>query len=473
MPVIYQRLTERTLATGVTIDDLIHIVIPSDVSQDPDGSSYKAKISQLLPIFSGLTFSGGVSNCITDLYTSNIHSCSPLNINPLDEGNVYFGSTSGITLDVINKRIGINTNNPQYFLDIRGTQSRLYYDSESVGGRIRLSGNTNVPRIGVEISPYLTKPAAGFDVGMRAWDDATYPGYGKVGDAFFYAGNETNGFNFLNPPGTGTEDYIRFYAGQTANGTTPDIHIQGSGSTRGYVGIGTESPTEKLHVSGNTLVNGGLSANTISATTLNISTTPTTDTGTTTNYLTRDGSTGEVKVKTIPGSTVYGLFTQTGTSVAVSATTVESTLISGGVGSIIIPANGFSVGDSFKGVLIGHLSCVGTATLHIRIKTTSGIPLADTGVMAMNLTTNKHWKLDVDFTVRQIGAATVASIASGGLFAYTKNSGLNFEGVNFSIVNDTNFDTTISNTLAITAEWNTNNSGNSIYSEIFTLNKIY
>ena len=73
MPVLYQRLTERTLATGVTMDDLIHIVIPSDVSQDPDGSSYKAKISQLLPIFSGLTFSGGVSNCITDLYVSNLH----------------------------------------------------------------------------------------------------------------------------------------------------------------------------------------------------------------------------------------------------------------------------------------------------------------------------------------------------------------------------------------------------------------
>ena len=116
---------------------------------------------------------------------------------------------------------------------------------------------------------------------------------------------------------------------------------------------------------------------------------------------------------------------------------------------------------------------MGTATLHIRIKTATGIPLADTGVMTMNATTSKHWKLDVDFTVRQIGAATVASIASGGLFAYTKNSGLNFEGVNFSIVNNTTFDTTVDNTLIITAQWNTNNAGNSIYSEIFILNKIY
>jgi hypothetical protein len=168
-----------------------------------------------------------------------------------------------------------------------------------------------------------------------------------------------------------------------------------------------------------------------------------------------------------------GLFAQTSSSTPITNTNIETSLLDGGVGSLTVPANGFQVGDSFSGVLIGHLSCVGTATLEIRIKTASGILLADTGVMAMSAATNKHWKLNVDLTVRQVGAATVASIASGGLFAYTKNSGFNFEGVNFSIVNNTTFDTTVSNTLVITAQWNTNNAGNSIYSEIFTLNKTY
>jgi len=162
-----------------------------------------------------------------------------------------------------------------------------------------------------------------------------------------------------------------------------------------------------------------------------------------------------------------------GIAVAVTATTVETSLIGTGVGTLTIPANGFQVGDSFSAVLIGHLSCVGTATLHIRVKTATGILLADTGVMAMNTTTDKHWKLDINFTIKLLGAATVAAISSGGLFAYTKNSGLNFEGVNFSITNNTTFDTTISNTLVVTAEWNTNNAGNSIYTEIFTLNKSY
>jgi hypothetical protein len=169
----------------------------------------------------------------------------------------------------------------------------------------------------------------------------------------------------------------------------------------------------------------------------------------------------------------YGLYTQTSSSTPVTATAVEGSLLDGGLGTLTIPANGFKVGDSFTGVLIGHLSCVGTATLQIRVKTASGILLADTGAMAMSAATIKHWKLDVNFTVRQIGAATVASIASGGLFAYTKNSGLNFEGVNFSVINNTTFDTTISNTLVITAQWNTNNAGNSIFSEIFTLSKTY
>ena len=174
-----------------------------------------------------------------------------------------------------------------------------------------------------------------------------------------------------------------------------------------------------------------------------------------------------------PSGFINRIYTQTSSSTPVTATAVEGSLLDGGLGTLTIPANGFQVGDSFKGVLIGHLSCVGTATLQIRVKTASGIPLADTGVMAMNLTTAKHWKLDVDFTVRQIGTATVASIASGGLFAYTKNSGLNFEGVNFSIINNTTFDTTVLNTLVITAQWNTNDAGNSIYSELFTLFKTY
>ena len=104
------KLTTRTLATGASLNDLIHIVITGDTSQSIDGSSYKASLSQLVPLFggspdvyltggtavssggtltftnstggtftvSGLTtpFTGGSGNCITSIYTNNIHACS-------------------------------------------------------------------------------------------------------------------------------------------------------------------------------------------------------------------------------------------------------------------------------------------------------------------------------------------------------------------------------------------------------------
>jgi hypothetical protein len=168
----------------------------------------------------------------------------------------------------------------------------------------------------------------------------------------------------------------------------------------------------------------------------------------------------------------YGLYTQTASSTPVTNTTTETSLLDGGVGTLTVPANGFKVGDSFHAILTGYISSVNNHTLRIRIKT-DGIVLADTGVITMAATTNRHWKLEVYFTVRTLGASGVASIATGGTFMYTKNASTNFEGANFSTETTTGFDTTISNTLSITAQWGQTNTGDSIYSEIFTLNKTY
>jgi hypothetical protein len=69
-------LTSRTLATGVTLSDLIHIVITGDTSQSPDGSSYKATIGQVLDLFSASTntyVTGGTydNNTGTATFTNN------------------------------------------------------------------------------------------------------------------------------------------------------------------------------------------------------------------------------------------------------------------------------------------------------------------------------------------------------------------------------------------------------------------
>lgn len=172
-----------------------------------------------------------------------------------------------------------------------------------------------------------------------------------------------------------------------------------------------------------------------------------------------------------PGNS-YGLFNQTGSSTPVTNTLTETTVLGGGVGSLSIPANGFTKGDAFFATLTGHISSVNNHKLQIRIKAGS-VLLADTGQFAMPLTTNKHFSLDVNFTINRIGAAGVASISTGGKFLYTKDASTAYEGVNFSTENSTTFDTTISNTLVITAQWDTANTGDSIYSDIFTLSKLY
>ena len=171
-------------------------------------------------------------------------------------------------------------------------------------------------------------------------------------------------------------------------------------------------------------------------------------------------------------TTNYGLYSQTDNSTPITATTSELSLVGTGIGTLSVPENGFKVGDSFVAKLYGHITCIGTATIDIKIKSGSVI-LANTGIIALDVSTDKHWCIEVNFTIRALGVASVGSIVSGGLFSYIKNSGLNFEGRNFSIVNNTTFDTTIANTLDVTAQWNTNNAGNNIYSEFFVLNKIY
>ena len=194
---------------------------------------------------------GGSGSCVTNLYVSNISSCSPLNIQPNNEGNVYFGSTSAVTIDLSNKRLGIGTPNPEYRLDISGTTGRFFTNIDSdTEQQITLSAKTTS---GITDIAVLSPNAGGILMGIRGVDQTLNPGFGKAGDSFIYSSAVNNGLNIISQAGSGTDDYIRFYAGQLATtGNTPDLYIQGSGSTRGYVGIGTGSPQYRLDISGTT-----------------------------------------------------------------------------------------------------------------------------------------------------------------------------------------------------------------------------
>ena len=183
------------------------------------------------------------------------------------------------------------------------------------------------------------------------------------------------------------------------------------------------------------------------------------------------GSSGTSPVLPLP--VVYGLYAQTANSAIVTDTTAETTIIGSGVGTLSVPANGFAVGDSFRAILGGVINATNNQTIRIRMRTGS-VLLLDSGLENLgSAVTNDVWSLNVDFTIRQLGTAGVASIVSLGSFHYTKTNNASVQGFGFNVVNNTTFDTTINNTLDITVEWGSASIGNNIYSDIFILNKTY
>lgn len=168
----------------------------------------------------------------------------------------------------------------------------------------------------------------------------------------------------------------------------------------------------------------------------------------------------------------YGLYAQTSLGTLITNTTVETSLIGAGVGTLTVPANAFNVGDSFTAKICGSLSCANNETIHIRVKSDGNV-IADAGVFQMKITTNKYFEILLDFTVTKIGVSGVAELFVNGQYSYNQNANTNLDGVNFALISNTTFDTTITNTLSITAQWGASNVANKIQSQNFVLTKIY
>jgi len=170
----------------------------------------------------------------------------------------------------------------------------------------------------------------------------------------------------------------------------------------------------------------------------------------------------------------YGLFNQTSSSTPITGVAPFSgSLIDGGVGTLSVPANGFNVGDAFQATLSGIISADNNKTLEITIQTGNTI-LVDTGAISMPKITDKRWRMDIDFSINAIGGAGVAEIATAGTIQFRTDSAGNVVTEIFSNINNTTFDTTTTNTLEIIAEWGSSPSaGDSIYSILFTLLKVY
>lgn len=183
-------------------------------------------------------WSGGSGTDSVVLNNSNI-------INTLSDSTVY---APNLTLKKNGaSRLGINTD-PSGTIDIvtENGKGKLYtVDNNPTVQTLVYSGDSSSLTNFTISSPN----DGGISLGVVG-PSASDPDYGVTGDSFLYASTSSFGLNIISANGFGTADYIRFYAGKTADNTA-DIHIQGSGSTKGYVAINNEEPTVHLDVNGN------------------------------------------------------------------------------------------------------------------------------------------------------------------------------------------------------------------------------
>lgn len=124
-----------------------------------------------------------------------------------------------------------------------------------------------------------------------------------------------------------------------------------------------------------------------------------------------------------------------------------------GYGSVAVPAGEFQPGDCYSLKIGGIITCNNNNLWTVRVRSNFGgaapVTFATFAVTASTNLAARWWELEVEFSVRAIGAAGVASMSTNGNFTYVDANAFT-RGTGSNAVISTVFNTTILNTLSVT-----------------------
>ncbi len=154
------------------------------------------------------------------------------------------------------------------------------------------------------------------------------------------------------------------------------------------------------------------------------------------------------------------LYVQTGDQV-ITNTTAETTMLDGGIGSLIVPPNSTKVGDTIRIKMYGYISTeTPSPTSNVRVKYGGAEIVSASVVLPANLS-NQYTEFEILGTARSIGETGTIMVQGRSILG--NSSGLSTISLRqFTELTETTVDTTILDAIDVTYEWATASPSNSI-----------